>query len=92
VTARLTAGHGATAVAINPVTNKIYVANFGDGVNPSTVTVIDGATSSVAATVQVNSKSSVERIRKCRKHSIKGVEYEKASFFRVRSGQSGPSC
>jgi len=40
VTATVAAGPGAHGVAVNPVTNKIYVANGGNG----TVTVIDGAT------------------------------------------------
>jgi YVTN family beta-propeller protein len=31
-------GNTAYAVAVNPYTNKIYIANFGDG----TVTVVDG--------------------------------------------------
>src|SRR6266851_7931944 len=34
------AGNDPTTVAVNPVTNKIYVANF----NSANVTVIDGAT------------------------------------------------
>ena len=44
VTATVSVGKGPLAVAVNPVTNKIYVANF-DG---DTVTVIDGATNSTA--------------------------------------------
>jgi DNA-binding beta-propeller fold protein YncE len=31
------------AIAVNPVTNKIYVANIGDVPSVSTVTVIDGS-------------------------------------------------
>src|SRR5207244_4138226 len=43
VTATLTAGTSPFAVAVNPVTNKIYVANFsGD------VTVIDGASNNTS--------------------------------------------
>src|SRR5664279_5203230 len=40
VIATVPAGYEPGAVQVNPVTNKIYVANFGD----STVSVIDGAT------------------------------------------------
>jgi DNA-binding beta-propeller fold protein YncE len=32
------------AVAVNPYTGKIYVANYGDGIHNSTVTVVDGVT------------------------------------------------
>src|SRR5204863_3519406 len=46
----LTAGTSPFAVAVNPVTNKIYVANTGSG----SVTVIDGA-SNTASTVGVGS-------------------------------------
>jgi YVTN family beta-propeller protein len=48
VIATVPAGYEPGAVQVNPVTNKIYVANFGD----STVSVIDGATNS-AVTVPV---------------------------------------
>src|SRR2546430_275268 len=41
-TATVAAGANPYAVAVNPVTNKIYVANF----NGNDVTVIDGATNS----------------------------------------------
>ena len=44
VTATVTAGICPDAVAINPVTNKIYVANYNSG----DVTVIDGATNTTA--------------------------------------------
>jgi len=40
VTTTVAAGAGPVAVAVNPVTNKIYVANQ----NSDNVTVIDGAT------------------------------------------------
>lgn len=40
-------------VAVNSATNRIYVASNGDGINPSTVTVIDGTTNLVIATVTV---------------------------------------
>jgi YVTN family beta-propeller protein len=50
VTATLPAGLDPTAMAVNPVTNKIYVANFGTtaGSADGSVTVIDGATNSTA--------------------------------------------
>jgi YVTN family beta-propeller protein len=38
-----------SAVAVNPVTNVVYVANYGD----DTVTVIDGARRTVTATIKV---------------------------------------
>ncbi len=44
VTATVAAGSGPFAVAVNPATNKIYVANNGG----TTVTVIDGATNTTA--------------------------------------------
>ena len=47
VTATVLAGTFPHAVAVDPVTNTIYVANDGD----NTVTVIDGATNTVTATV-----------------------------------------
>jgi len=40
-------------VAVNSETDRIYVANHGDGVHPGTVTVIDGDTNSITATVVV---------------------------------------
>ena len=46
------AGSNPIAVAVNPVTNKIYVANY----SSNTVTVIDGATNSTA-TVSVGNAS-----------------------------------
>jgi len=51
VTATVAAGTSPRAVAINPVTNKIYVANT----NSNNVTVIDGATNTVVTTVAVGS-------------------------------------
>ena len=42
VTASLVAGTNPYAVAVNPMTNKIYVANY----NSNNVSVIDGATNS----------------------------------------------
>ena len=48
IVATVAAGHAPEAVAINTVTNKIYVANYLGG----TVTIIDGATNSTS-TVQV---------------------------------------
>ncbi len=41
-TTTVSAGTGPVSVAVNPVTNKIYVANSGS----NNVTVIDGATNS----------------------------------------------
>jgi YVTN family beta-propeller protein len=46
-------GYIPKAIAVNPVTNKIYAVNAGD----STVSVIDGATSTVTDTVTVGSIS-----------------------------------
>ena len=43
VVATVAVGTGPNAVAVNPNTNKIYVANTNPD-NPSSVTVIDGAT------------------------------------------------
>jgi YVTN family beta-propeller protein len=40
-------GTNSIAVAVNPVTNKIYVANY----NSNNVTVLDGATDTIIATV-----------------------------------------
>src|SRR6266571_2987260 len=48
VTTTVTAGSNPRSVAVNPVTNKIYVANFFS----ANVTVIDGATNATT-TVQV---------------------------------------
>jgi YVTN family beta-propeller protein len=42
-------GSGPRAMVVNPVTNQVYVANFGS----NNVTVIDGATNVVANTVNV---------------------------------------
>jgi uncharacterized protein len=42
-------GRDPEAIAVNPITNRIYVANSGSG----TVSVIDGATDAVTATVPV---------------------------------------
>jgi len=47
-TATVATGRGPAALAVNPVTNKIYVANSGYYPDPSTVTVIDGATNDTA--------------------------------------------
>ena len=51
-TTTVSAGFSPMAVAVNPVTNKIYVANF-DGSN--NVTVIDGATNATT-TVSVGTE------------------------------------
>ena len=50
IIATIPVGTSPIAVAVNPATNRIYVLN---GVNPATVSVIDGATNSVIATVPV---------------------------------------
>lgn len=44
-------GEFPAAVAVNPTTNRIYAANYGDGSN--SVSVIDGTTNTVIATVPV---------------------------------------
>jgi YVTN family beta-propeller protein len=49
VTGTITTGTYPAAVAVNPVTDKVYVANA----NSNSVTVIDGATNAVASTVPV---------------------------------------
>lgn len=55
VTSTLTVGSSPGAVAVNPVTNKIYVANHGDG----TVTVIDGVTNTTATVIVGSSPSAL---------------------------------
>jgi DNA-binding beta-propeller fold protein YncE len=49
------------AVAVNPITNKIYVANNGNvgknGTNIGSITVIDGATNSITNLVDANANS-----------------------------------
>ena len=45
----ITVGKNPPSVAVNPKTNRIYVANYGD----NTVSVIDGKTNSVVNTVKV---------------------------------------
>jgi YVTN family beta-propeller protein len=47
VTATVTAGSGPVSVAVNPISNTVYVANEGS----SNVTVINGATNAVTATL-----------------------------------------
>ena len=49
-TTTVSAGNSPKAVAVNPVTNKIYVANFGS----ANVTVIDGATNSTTTVAEPN--------------------------------------
>jgi YVTN family beta-propeller protein len=46
---RITVGHEPRSVAVNPVTNKIYVVNYGP--TSYSVSVIDGATLTVKATI-----------------------------------------
>jgi len=41
-------------VAVNSVTNKVYVANIGGGTNHGNVTVIDGATNSISTVTDPN--------------------------------------
>src|SRR5271157_1009853 len=52
VIATVPVGMGPREVAVNSVTNKIYVANFGNG-SGNTVTVIDGATNSAGPDIVV---------------------------------------
>ena len=47
VTATIGAGTAPALIALNPVTNKVYVRNAGD----NTVTVIDGATNATTTVV-----------------------------------------
>lgn len=54
-TASLPAGTNPYSVAVNPATNKIYVANEGN----SSVTVIDGATNTTTAIATENGAASV---------------------------------
>lgn len=49
------AGSGPFGVAVNPVTNRTYVANYGWPGTGNTVSVIDGVTQTVVATVNVES-------------------------------------
>src|SRR5207247_1285042 len=51
VTATIPVGSGPNGVAVNPLTNRIYIANNGD----STVSVIDGSANAVIATIPVGS-------------------------------------
>jgi YVTN family beta-propeller protein len=53
VIAGIEVGSGAYGIAVNPVTNRIYVTNSNDG----TVSVIDGASNTVIATVFLGSTS-----------------------------------
>ena len=48
---RFQTGSGPEGIAVNPTTNRVYVANTSD----SSVTVIDGATDTVLATVRTGS-------------------------------------
>lgn len=51
VTDTIPTGTNPYSVAVNPITNRTYVANYGSG----TVTVINGSTSDIAATITVGS-------------------------------------
>ncbi len=55
VTTTVIVGHNPYSVAVNPVTNKIYVAND----SSNNVTVIDGATNSPTTVIVGTSPSSV---------------------------------
>jgi YVTN family beta-propeller protein len=50
VTATIPVGHHPAAIAVNPVTNTVYAANF---IPDRTVSVIDGQTKEVTATIPV---------------------------------------
>ena len=49
--ATVAVGAGPMGLAVNSVTNRIYVPNNGAGANGTTVSVIDGATNTVIATI-----------------------------------------
>lgn len=49
----VTVGKGPDFIAVNPKTNLIYSSNTGDGTNDGTVSVIDGSTNTVTATIAV---------------------------------------
>ncbi|MBJ8113991.1 YVTN family beta-propeller repeat-containing protein, partial [Bacillus cereus group sp. N6] len=51
VIATITVGTGPDDIAVNKITNKIYVANYGS----NTVSVIDGSNNGVIATISVGS-------------------------------------
>ena len=53
VVATVTVGTSPQGVAITPNGTRAYVTNFGDGIVPGTVSVIDTATNMVVATVTV---------------------------------------
>jgi YVTN family beta-propeller protein len=50
---RIAVGSYPQGVAVNPSTNRIYVANSGDGNSDGTVSVADGASNTVVASVAV---------------------------------------
>jgi YVTN family beta-propeller protein len=50
-------GPSPRAAAVNLATNRIYVSTGGGGTTPASVSVIDGATDTVIATIPVNSSS-----------------------------------
>ena len=52
VTAEITTGTNPTAMALNPVSNKLYIANTGSG----SVTVVNSASESVSTTVSVGTE------------------------------------
>ena len=51
---RVTVGTSPRGLDVNPVTNKVYVSNFGS----NTVSVVDGATGAIKATVAVGNRPS----------------------------------
>src|SRR6266540_3965632 len=53
VIATIPVGDSPNAVAVNPVTNRIYVANEQPDGPTGTVSVIDGATNTVIATIPI---------------------------------------
>jgi len=42
------------SVAVNPVTNEVYVTNVGNGAAPGNVTVVDGATNAITTVTDTN--------------------------------------
>ena len=67
VVAAIPVGRGASAVAVNPKTNIIYVTNNRD----STVSVIDGHTRTVTATIPVGRVSERGRGQPGHQHRLR---------------------
>jgi YVTN family beta-propeller protein len=57
VVAIIPVGNGPSGVAVNPTTNRIYVANIGNYSTNGTLSVIDGRTDTVIATIPVGRAS-----------------------------------